>query len=44
MGMNSPPGLTINECDLEYENLIEEMKMIEDLKNQLATINLTNTV
>ncbi|CAD8073811.1 unnamed protein product [Paramecium sonneborni] len=33
----------INECDLEYENFIEELKMVEDLKNQLANINMINT-
>ncbi|CAD8078829.1 unnamed protein product [Paramecium sonneborni] len=33
----------INECDLEYENLVEELKMVQDLKNQLANINMINT-
>ncbi|CAK71970.1 unnamed protein product (macronuclear) [Paramecium tetraurelia] len=33
----------IDECDLEYENAIEEIKMVEDLRNQLAQINMINT-
>ncbi|CAD8084665.1 unnamed protein product [Paramecium sonneborni] len=41
--LNSPPGGITYECDLEYENLIEDIKMIEELKNQLATINMNNT-
>ncbi|CAD8077604.1 unnamed protein product [Paramecium primaurelia] len=41
--LNSPPGGILNECDLEYENLIEDIKMIEDLRNQLATVNINST-
>ncbi|CAD8086203.1 unnamed protein product [Paramecium sonneborni] len=41
--LNSPLGGITNECDLEYQNLIEEIKMIEELKNQLATININST-
>lgn len=41
--INSPPG-GMNECDLEYANLIEEIKMVEDLKYQLGIINNTNPV
>ncbi|CAK56775.1 unnamed protein product (macronuclear) [Paramecium tetraurelia] len=42
--LNSPPGCgPLNECDLEYENLIEDIKMIEELRNQLATININST-
>ncbi|CAD8180216.1 unnamed protein product [Paramecium octaurelia] len=40
--INSPPrGPLLNECNLEYEDLIEDIKMIEDFKTQLASINRT---
>lgn len=30
-------------CDLELDLLIEEEKMINDMKNQMATINITSS-
>ncbi|CAD8174955.1 unnamed protein product [Paramecium pentaurelia] len=43
LSMNSPPRGLLNECNLEYENLIEDIKMIEEFKNQLASININRT-
>jgi hypothetical protein len=34
----------MNEYDLEYANLIEEIKMVEDLRYQLGIVNNTNPV
>ncbi|CAK80933.1 unnamed protein product (macronuclear) [Paramecium tetraurelia] len=44
--MNTPPPTKtlINECDLDYENLIEEKKMIQEFRNQLASITMNNTL
>ncbi|CAD8077568.1 unnamed protein product [Paramecium primaurelia] len=40
-----PPSKTLmNECDLEYDNLIEEKKMIEEFRNQLASLTMNNTI
>ncbi|CAD8118325.1 unnamed protein product [Paramecium sonneborni] len=33
----------LNECNLESDNLIEDIKMIEEFKNQLASININRT-
>ncbi|CAD8174993.1 unnamed protein product [Paramecium pentaurelia] len=41
--LNTPPltKTMINECDLDYDNLIEEKRMIEEFRNQLASVNNT---
>ncbi|CAD8084709.1 unnamed protein product [Paramecium sonneborni] len=44
--LNTPPltKTLMNECDLEYDNLIEEKKMIEEFRNQLASVSMNNTI
>ncbi|CAD8086157.1 unnamed protein product [Paramecium sonneborni] len=44
--LNTPPPTKtlMNECDLEYDNLIEEKKMIEEFRNQLASVTMNNTI
>ncbi|CAD8176444.1 unnamed protein product [Paramecium pentaurelia] len=37
---NSP---WVIDCDLEYDLLQEEQRMIDEVKHQLATVNITNT-
>ncbi|CAD8180186.1 unnamed protein product [Paramecium octaurelia] len=44
--LNTPPPTKtlINEYDLDYENLIEEKKMIQEFRNQLASVTMNNTL
>ncbi|CAK56795.1 unnamed protein product (macronuclear) [Paramecium tetraurelia] len=40
----APSKTLMNECDLEYDYLIEEKRMIEEFRNQLASLTRNNSI